>query len=289
VFPTGGYVVQRSSWGTTPAEYATACHAVFDCGPIGDGGHGHYDHLAVELVGRGHRLVVDPGRYTYADDVSGLRHWFKGSAAHNTVTVDGLDHVPYRRGRPKGPQSCATLIGTAHADGLTLAVGSVTSPQYSAIHTRALLFVDRARWIVHDRLRDSTERTYVLRWHLDATAWQRTTLVTRADHWLVLAPGCALVVRGAQEVTIDTGWVSERYGEKEPAPVVVATAVASEADLLTIVIPTGGDDPTRLADTAAARWEITATGGTIADPWRPSNAIAWDLDHPATRREVSGR
>ena len=38
---------------------------LMDAGPIGDGGHGHYDQLSVELVAGGRALVVDPGRFTY--------------------------------------------------------------------------------------------------------------------------------------------------------------------------------------------------------------------------------
>ena len=44
---------------------------------------------AVELAGGGRALVLDPGRYTYADDERGWRRWFKCTAAHNTVCVDG--------------------------------------------------------------------------------------------------------------------------------------------------------------------------------------------------------
>ena len=65
-FPVGGYYVQRSGWGAQeplPDER----FLVFGCGPLGDGGHGHYDALAVEAYGHGHPLVVDPGRYTYAE------------------------------------------------------------------------------------------------------------------------------------------------------------------------------------------------------------------------------
>ena len=79
-------------------------------GPLGDGGHGHYDQLAVELYANGQPLVVDPGRYTYAEEPGGWRRWFKGTAAHNTVTVDELDQTPYRRGKPKGPHSQARLV-----------------------------------------------------------------------------------------------------------------------------------------------------------------------------------
>ncbi len=115
-FADGGYAVQRSGWGAGSRRYGEERWAVLDCGPLGDGGHGHYDHLSVEIAAGPHRLVVDPGRYTYSDDfvdadgLAGWRRRFKGTAAHSTVCVDGLDQTPYRPGRPKGATSTARLV-----------------------------------------------------------------------------------------------------------------------------------------------------------------------------------
>jgi Heparinase II/III-like protein/Heparinase II/III N-terminus len=63
-FPDGGYFTQRSGW------EEDARFLIFDCGPLGDGGHGHYDLLSVEVCAGGRPLIVDPGRFTYADDTS---------------------------------------------------------------------------------------------------------------------------------------------------------------------------------------------------------------------------
>src|SRR5262249_15506459 len=68
-FPDGGYFVQRSGWD------ADARYLVFDCGPLGAGGHGHYDALAVEAAAHARTLLVDPGRFTYAEGTPNLRHW----------------------------------------------------------------------------------------------------------------------------------------------------------------------------------------------------------------------
>lgn len=254
VFPVGGYVVQRSGWGSGPNDYADERHAVFDCGPIGDGGHGHYDQLSVEMYGRGQRLVVDPGRYTYADDDTGLRHWFKGSAAHNTVTVDGLDHVPYRKGKPKGPQSVATWLGSVEHDGVAMTRAELRSPRYAAVHARRIFFVDRDFWIVHDEVRDHTTHDYALRWHLDAAAEGRTA-IEWGDPTVVHAPGCTIAIAGTADVRLEPGWVSEQYGTRRPAPIVVARAYANSADLVSVIVP--GD----LGDTVAVR--ITPTMDAI--------------------------
>ena len=112
-FPDGGYFTQRSGW-------ERRRFLIFDCGPLGDGGHGHYDLLSFEACAGGRPLVVDPGRYTYADGEPNLRHWFKGTAAHNTVCVDGLDQTPYARKAPNGPTAQPRFLGrtTRRADEL---------------------------------------------------------------------------------------------------------------------------------------------------------------------------
>ena len=76
--------------------------------------------------------MVDPGRYSYAEGDPNWRHWFRGTAAHNTVTVDGADQTPYARSRSSLPSAVATFLGR---DGDTLA-GEVRAPCYDAVHRR---------------------------------------------------------------------------------------------------------------------------------------------------------
>ena len=245
-FPVGGYHVQRSGWGEGGRAYEHERFALFDCGPIGDGGHGHYDQLSVELAGGGRSLVVDPGRYTYADGHDGWRHWFKGTAAHNTVTVDGLDQTPYRAGKPRHPTSKATLLGRWSVPGLDVLSGEVVSPSYDTRHRRTLAFVDDDFWVVHDRLRGGSAHTYVARWHLSPEAHGRTGVFHRDRQTTVRAPGLTLIVpRWCGEITIEDGWVSATYGVKLPAPVVVLTAAdVVDADLVTVILV--GDTPTQV-------------------------------------------
>ncbi|HEU0119531.1 MAG TPA: alginate lyase family protein [Bryobacteraceae bacterium] len=63
-----------------------------DAGGFGSrrGGHSHSDSLQI-LVRRGEReLLVDAGTYTYVSDRK-RRDWFRSTAAHNTVRVDGAE------------------------------------------------------------------------------------------------------------------------------------------------------------------------------------------------------
>ena len=69
-------------------------------------GHAHADTLSFELSLRGQRVLVNGGTSTYEPDAERLRQ--RGTAAHNTVTVDGKDSSEVwaafrvaRRARPR--------------------------------------------------------------------------------------------------------------------------------------------------------------------------------------------
>jgi hypothetical protein len=234
-FPEAGYFTQRSGWGEDGA-FDRERYLIFDCGPIGDGGHGHYDLLSVEVAGGDGPLLVDPGRFTYSEEAPNMRRWFKGTAAHNTVCVDGLDQTPYRRGRPRGAVAEGRLIERLSAPGLDLIRGQARSPRYEVVHTRAVAFVAGEYWLIEDDLRAERAHRYDLRFHLSGAAQGRTAI----DSTVVRAPGLALVLDPALDVALEPGWVSERYGSKHEAPVVSAVARdAVNARFLTLVAPLG--------------------------------------------------
>ena len=213
-FPHGGYFTQRGR----------DRFLIFDCGPLGDGGHGHYDLLSFEAWAGGRPLIVDPGRFTYADGDD--RRWFKGTAAHNTVCVDGLDQTPYARKAPRGPTAQPRFLGRTRDE----LAGEARSPAYEAVHRRTVTFVDERQWVIEDTLTGEREHRYDLRFHLaPGEAWLSGSAV--------LAPGLALVIDGADEIAIEPGWVSPRYGVKEEAPVVSAVAHGRDAAFRTEVIP----------------------------------------------------
>ncbi|MEZ5541464.1 MAG: alginate lyase family protein [Pseudomonadota bacterium] len=83
VYPQGGYVILGGS----------GMHLVFDAGPLGYLGiaaHGHADALSFCLALDGAWWLVDPGTYAY-HSAPAWRSYFRGTAAHNTVRVNGAD------------------------------------------------------------------------------------------------------------------------------------------------------------------------------------------------------
>ena len=74
---------------------------VVNTGPQGNrsGGHGHADALSITLQSRGQSLLIDPGTFEYIGP-GGDRELFRGTLAHNTVTVDEMSQAD-----PAGPFS----------------------------------------------------------------------------------------------------------------------------------------------------------------------------------------
>lgn len=84
LFPDAGAAVMTS--GQT--------QAIVDAGPFGPGGagHSHADTLSLVVRWGDEEILIDPGTYTYVGDPK-WRDWFRGTAAHNTVRIDGLDQA----------------------------------------------------------------------------------------------------------------------------------------------------------------------------------------------------
>ena len=164
--------------------------------------------------------MLDPGRFTYAEGEPNLRHWFRGTAAHNTVTVDGCDQTPYARSRSSLPSAEATFLGRDIRDGLDILYGEVRSPVYEAIHRRRVILVDGAYWLIED----VPDR--------HAPAPLRPALPPRAPARAVHAArqGRAQLSRGGR---LDLA----AYGVRRAAPVVSAVAVGEHARFVTLLAP----------------------------------------------------
>ena len=66
----------------------------FDAGPFGwaGAGHSHADALSILVWFEGEPVLIDPGTYTYVGDAV-ARDWFRGTSAHNTVSIDGQNQA----------------------------------------------------------------------------------------------------------------------------------------------------------------------------------------------------
>ncbi len=311
-FSASGYTVLRSSWGSGPNDFDAAQYLVFDSGPLGEGNHGHFDCLNFELAAGGRSLIVDPGRYTYSEapiDAS-AENWrvhFRGTAAHNTVCVDGRNQTRYVgkpiktasshsqtavRHKVAGPAPAAALVEFTEAAGFTLLRGRAASHEYDAVHERCIAFVDGRYWIVSDALRASTVHDYVLNFQLGAPAFGQTRIDVGSDI-RVNSPRLAIGMprRPGIDAALRDAWVSQRYGSKQAAPALRCSARGSNVDFDSVLVP-WHSRPARVRVTdlcavgeggeqaTALRIDLELDGVTQVDTWfhaRGAGSSTWAL------------
>jgi hypothetical protein len=215
-FPDSGYSVIRA----TAGEEATL---ILDHGPLGlppAFGHGHADALSVVLNVGGRELLVDPGTYTYGGDPR-WRAYFRGTSAHNSVVVDGLDQAvqegAFLWSRPYAARLCRQAV---EADGTItlLAVHDGYLARAGVLHWRGVRYQPPGRWLIWDCLAGPGEHELALHWHIaGSVASDGEGFVVAAGERrlrLHVAGGTAALHRG--DIDPILGWRSPAYGVLEP-------------------------------------------------------------------------
>jgi hypothetical protein len=227
-FPHGGYAVLGSKFDTRRET-----RLLFDIGNLGlnrVAGHGHADALALTLHHHGKALLIDSGTYCY-NLAPAFRAYFRGTTAHNTAAVDGLDQACYG-----GSFLWLSDINTKVEE-------CVVSEKFDRIrashdgymrlsdpvrHVREIRFdKDKALIHVEDRLECRNSHNIAIYWHFHPDCSMeiqpRGVLIRNGDTGLLLrCVGSALQFNPLQiEPGTPTGWVSTRFGVLEQAPGVV--------------------------------------------------------------------
>ena len=197
----------------------------FDHGPLGMAplyNHGHADALSVTLTKNGRSMLVDPGTFRY-NDARRWRKYFKGTQAHNTVTIDDQDQAvqetafiwskPYDAKLTAFREEGGKLLYMAVHNGYTRLKSPVT-------HQRAIFYYDQANFIIKDWFFGEGVHCFQLNFHLHPNA----TATKSGDGWLVDHDGEQIyvrllgdnfqVVRGQQNPML--GWFSSKYGHRQP-------------------------------------------------------------------------
>ncbi|NOU10834.1 MAG: alginate lyase family protein [Nitrospira sp.] len=196
---------------------------VFDHGPLGMApcfAHGHADALSVSLNCCDREILIDPGTFTYTGDTL-WRTYFRGTRAHNTVTVDNLDQAvqetafmwaePFHSQvvfKEESPDSAVTIL--ASHNGYAKRVG--------VTHWRAVLFNPPATWLVWDRVTGDGVHHLELNWHLgtEPNAWaDRYTLPCNGNSLCLAIEGGINTIHCGETDPV-SGWRSRQYGMKEP-------------------------------------------------------------------------
>lgn len=258
-FPQGGYAVMRSGW------EQDAHQLIFDIGPLGcpvSGGHGHADLLGIQCAVFGEACLVDPGTYCYTADMH-WRNYFRSSAAHSTVTVDGISQA-----LPDGPfawqrRPRARLRRWLTTPSFDLADASHNSYRRlpdPVTHRRRVLFSKHGGyWIVVDDLYGRAAHRIDLRFQfapmdvsLSAEGWVRARRPSGRELLVRAFAAESLDVElVAGELSPMRGWVSPVYGQRELAPVLTYSTVARlPLRVATLLLPVDGTSATLPAVTS---------------------------------------
>ena len=162
-FPDGGLYVLADS-----QPYAQAM--VVDAGPqgVGRSGHGHADALSLRLTMDGRRWLVDSGSGVYISKDPADRNTFRGTGAHNTLRVDGVDQAvadePFSWTHIPTTQAENWIVGKS----FTYFVGSHNGYARLAdpvVHRRHVLKIAGGVWLVRDVALGRAEHELEIRWH----------------------------------------------------------------------------------------------------------------------------
>jgi hypothetical protein len=195
---------------------------IFDHGPLGmppSYGHGHADALSILWRRASRDVLIDPGTYTYTGDPT-WRAYFRGTAAHNTVTVDEQDQAVQETAfQWSRPYTAELVRSKQRANGeIALLARHDGYARLGVEHWRGVGSLEGGGWLIWDHLTGRGTHRLDLHWHfgVEVDDGPDGALLRGLDRAasLVVAGGALALFRGKTEPL--RGWWSRRYGQKEP-------------------------------------------------------------------------
>lgn len=247
-FRNGGYFILGSKLDTTDEVRIVA-----DAGPLGYlsiAAHGHADALSFTLSVAGHALLIDPGTYAFHTQKK-WRDYFRGTSAHNTVRVDGVD-----QSEPGGNfmwlrqanARCESWESNQERDCLIGSHDGYTRLPDPVVHCRKIEFLKNEGIIrVEDTFECAQEHMIELNWHFAEICEVR--IESRQVHAVVASVSVQMtmpdsdckpeLVRGRDEPP--SGWVSRRFDEKAPSSTITwREKISGTTKRVTIIRITAG-------------------------------------------------
>jgi hypothetical protein len=213
-----------------------------DAGPQGalTAGHGHADALSVQLIANGRTILVDPGTFCY---VCPERNRFRGTAAHNTLQLDGRDQA-----RPNGPFAWTgmptTTVDQWHTGQAIDVFAGHHNGYHPVTHHRWVFGLKSKFWLVRDLVTGVGRHRLDVHWHfLDERA---IAILPPAGHnW---------------SRSVERWDWSPVYGRKEPAFVLrFSTEIALPAEFAVLLVPS---DPGTFTQTGPGVYQYKEPQGS---------------------------
>ena len=235
MFASGGYVVMKT--GPDPGAH----QMIVDVGPLGcslSSGHGHADLLSVQCAAFGEPVLVDGGTYCYTSEPE-WRNFFRGTAAHSTLMIDGRDQVD-----PGGPFSWRGRAHVQVREWRSSAQCDFVDAAHSAYagleHRRRVLFVKPDYWVIVDDVHVTGKTEHPpgallelgfqfapMNVALVGDRWARAETPRGNTFWIgSFGPNALRAAVRTGELAPIRGWISTGYGQRTPAPLLVYAARA---------------------------------------------------------------
>lgn len=235
-FPVGGYSVWRG------VHAGHDIRAVLDHGPLGYlsiAAHGHADALSLWLAVDGLPVLVDPGTYRYQGG-GAWRDWFRSTQAHNTLTLANASQSMASGAFNWSHKAEARLDSITDEPWRVAASHDGYQRRFGVRHQRAIALTEQGLTI-EDSLAGATSPldcmlSFQLAPDLHGQISGNAVAVSRAGQLiciLVLPTNAIQVIRGGGPT--EGGWVSTRFGHKDPADRIVWSGAVGANGVTTTV------------------------------------------------------
>lgn len=227
-FPEGGYWIMGCR-----LDQPNEIRMVIDAGPLGylpTAAHGHADALALHLSVDGKEMLIDPGTYCYLGQPQ-WRNYFRGTSAHNTLRIDerdqSLNSGPFTW-RKHARTKCVQWVSDANHERLVVSHDGYRRLADPVSHHREFVMCNNTETIeIKDKLNSTRHHALEIFWHCHEKANVVRTngkiLINRRNVFLEMSVSNPMfkpaIVSG--QVAPPLGWVSRRFDDKQPCPVVI--------------------------------------------------------------------
>jgi hypothetical protein len=227
-FPSGGYYTIGSDPGSEPRV-----RMVVKAGPLGYGliaAHGHADALSIYLTIGGKEILIDPGTFAY-HTAPKWRNYFRGTSAHNTVRLDGLNQSSIGGNflwTEHANTECELISRSPDVDEFVARHDGYSMLPDPVCHRRKIRHskIDR-QYVITDELIGSGVHGVEIFFHLaenclvseNEDAWQVESGNAIARFTFDSELDSVSVYKGDSDLPL--GWISRSFGSKLASPTIV--------------------------------------------------------------------
>ncbi|WP_368842400.1 heparinase II/III family protein [Kocuria sp. CPCC 205235] len=247
-----GYVLGRSSWGTTASPFSDQTHYSLRYGDH-KSSHQHEDRGSITLFSGGQDWITDPGSYLY-EPKDPFRKYLRSRESHNLVLVDGVEYG----------QSDRVWLKACHVDEACHDYTVVDTNYMGVELTRRVVYLPLLDlMVVLDHVVGDKKITSRQVWHTEpgikpryrdsALELQKNDASKFTVRWL--GNGERPKVTYGNESSVRE-WVSRKWGEKNPAAGFEVGRTASTAFYATV-----------LGNSTRDAWSISSSRAKPESTW----------------------